>query len=144
MEPEEVLGLPLYRKSWRLCHVFLDGNQMTSIDFAAAQQRVAERQQRQVAEPRARLQSQRDLHASSVVERLPKPLQSFGRYGLTTWDVIKRREGTKPAFRVGQVDAELLDEELLELLKGQVGDGLKYFGVYMSFRSCHRASNDIF
>jgi peroxin-2 len=30
---------------------------------------------------------------------------------------------------VGQVDAELLDEELLELLKGQVGEGLKYLGV---------------
>jgi len=26
------------------------------------------------------------------------------------------------------VDAELLDDELLELLKGQVGEGVKYFG----------------
>jgi hypothetical protein len=32
---------------------------------------------------------------------------------------------------VGQVDAELLDEELLDLLKGQVGNALKYFGVCM-------------
>ena len=30
---------------------------------------------------------------------------------------------------MGQVDAELLDEELLDLLKGQVGEGLKYLGV---------------
>ena len=45
------------------------------------------------------------------------------------WNSIKGREGTRPAFRVGQVDAELLDEELLGLLKGQVGDALKYFGV---------------
>ncbi|KAL7273741.1 peroxisome assembly protein (Peroxin-2) [Rhizina undulata] len=33
----------------------------------------------------------------------------------------------KPAFRVGQLDTELLDEELLELLKGQLWGGLKYF-----------------
>lgn len=48
---------------------------------------------------------------------------------MQAWDTIKGREGTRPAYRVGQVDAELLDEELLELLKGQVGEGLKYFGV---------------
>jgi peroxin-2 len=47
------------------------------------------------------------------------------------WDTIKGREGTKPAFRVGQVDAELLDEELLELLKGQVGEALKYYGTQL-------------
>jgi peroxin-2 len=29
------------------------------------------------------------------------------------------------------VDAELLDEELLELLKGQVGEALKYFGSHI-------------
>ncbi|KAI5813671.1 Pex12 amino terminal region-domain-containing protein [Pyronema omphalodes] len=33
----------------------------------------------------------------------------------------------RPAFRVGQLDTELLDEELLELLKGQLWGGLKYF-----------------
>ncbi|CAK7218035.1 peroxisome assembly protein (Peroxin-2) [Sporothrix curviconia] len=32
----------------------------------------------------------------------------------------------RPAFRVSQVDAELLDEELLELLRGQVADALQY------------------
>lgn len=30
------------------------------------------------------------------------------------------------------MDAELLDEELLELLKGQVGEGLRFFGVCTS------------
>ena len=48
---------------------------------------------------------------------------------MEAWDAINGREGTRPAYRVGQVDAELLDEELHELLKGQVGEGLKYFGV---------------
>ncbi|KAI5787614.1 Pex12 amino terminal region-domain-containing protein [Peziza echinospora] len=34
---------------------------------------------------------------------------------------------TRPAFRVGQLDTELLDEELLDLLKQQLWGGLKYF-----------------
>lgn len=38
----------------------------------------------------------------------------------------------RPAFRVGQLDTELLDEELLELLKGQLWGGLKYFRVRVS------------
>ena len=49
--------------------------------------------------------------------------------GQTLFDSVRSREGTRPAFRVGQVDAELLDEELLNLLKGQVGEALKYYGV---------------
>jgi len=36
---------------------------------------------------------------------------------------------SRPAFRVGQLDTELLDEELLDLLKGQLWGGLKYFRV---------------
>ena len=102
---------------------------MTSIDFAAAQQRVEARRQLLASQARTRLQSQRSLQASNAVNRLPFPLNSLGKRGLETWDVVKGREGTKPAFRVGQVDAELLDEELLELFKGQVGEALKYFGV---------------
>lgn len=38
-------------------------------------------------------------------------------------------DSAKPAFRVGQLDTELLDEELLDLLKGQLWGGLKYFRV---------------
>ena len=102
---------------------------MTSIDFAAAQQRVEARHRLLASQTQARLQSQRSLQASNAVNRLPFPLNRLGRRGIETWNVIKGREGTKPAFRVGQVDAELLDEELLELFKGQVGEALKYFGV---------------
>lgn len=103
---------------------------MTSIDFAAAQQRVEARRRLTASQAQTRLQSQRSLQASNAVNRLPFPLNSFGKKGIETWDIIKDREGTKPAFRVGQIDAELLDEELLELFKGQVGEALKYFGVW--------------
>jgi len=112
---------------------------MTSIDFAAAQQRVIARRQAREAEARTRLESQRCPQAQSAIARLPFPLDGLGRRGLDAWDTIKGREGTRPAFRVGQVDAELLDEELLELLKGQVGEALKYFGVRLfSFDICGR------
>ena len=105
---------------------------MTSVDFAAAQQRVAERRRQRAVELHSQIESQRSAHASNALSRLPYNLQGIGQHGLAAWDVIKGREGTRPAFRVGQVDAELLDEELLELLKGQVGEGLKYFGVRLS------------
>lgn len=105
---------------------------MTSIDFAAAQQRVEERRRLRAAEARTRFQSERKLQASNAVTQLPFPLNTLGQRGLQAWDAIKGREGTKPAYRVGQVDAELLDEELLELLKGQVGEGLKFFGVHFT------------
>ena len=63
--------------------------------------------------------------------------------------MIKGREGTRPTFRVGQLDAEQLDEELLDLLKGQVGEALKYFDVglvrrvhtFRSFSSLSRCSH---
>lgn len=102
---------------------------MTSIDFAAAQKRVVERQQQRAAQARSRLEARRSSHAATPIARLPYPLGALGVKGLQGWDAIKGREGTRPVFRVGQVDAELLDEELLELLKGQVGEALKYFDV---------------
>ena len=102
---------------------------MTSVKFAAAQQRVEERRRLRAADARTRVHSQRNLQASNALTQLPFPLDKLGQRGLQAWDTIKGREGTRPAYRVGQVDAELLDEELLELLKGQVGEGLKYFGV---------------
>lgn len=99
---------------------------MPAADFAAAQQRIAARRaQRAAAAQRA---NQESTQTSRALSRLPFP---FGRLG-TAWDAIKGREGTRPEFRVGQVDAELLDEELLELLKGQVGEGLKHFGSHIS------------
>jgi hypothetical protein len=100
---------------------------MTSANFAAAQQRVLERRRQRDAEAQTRLAQQRT--APPNLERLPYPLNRLSNSGAALWDTLRGREGTRPAFRVGQVDAELLDEELLSLFKGQVGDALKYFGV---------------
>lgn len=101
---------------------------MTSPDFAAAQERISARHRDRFQE-QTRLEPQNSLPSSNTLSRLPFPLSSVGLQGVAVWNRIKGREGTRPAFRVGQVDAELLDEELLELLRAQVGDGLKLFGV---------------
>ncbi|MCJ1442073.1 MAG: peroxisome assembly protein (Peroxin-2) [Stictis urceolatum] len=105
---------------------------MTSPDFAAAQQRVLARRQQREAEARNRLESLRTHQAANRLSQLPGPLGEFGRKGVETWDTIKGRSGTRPAYRVGQVDAELLDEELLSLLKAQVSEALKFFGPHLS------------
>lgn len=103
---------------------------MPTADFAAAQARLhARRQQREAAENARRAEQQ--AARSAALSRAPWPFQSIGDAGLSIWDSIRGREGTRPAFRVGQVDAELLDEELLELLKGQVGEALKYYGSHL-------------
>ncbi len=101
---------------------------MASADFASAQQRVAERRRQREAAARAH-QAPR---ANASLDRLPYPFSGIAHASAATWSTIQGREGTRPALRVGQVDAELLDEELLELLKGQAGEALKYFGVIMS------------
>jgi peroxin-2 len=101
---------------------------MSSADFAAAQARLAARRQRIEEQNLARRREQEAAHALSNT-RIPLPFRSISDAGLSVWDSIKGREGTRPAFRVGQVDAELLDDELLDLLKGQVSEALKYFGV---------------
>ena len=112
---------------------------MTSADFSLAQQRVAARRRLRETEAQARLAQQQNSYASTTNDRLPFPLSRFGRAGLQGWNSIKGREGTRPAFRVGQVDAELLDEELLDLLKAQVGEALKYFGVRRKHFASRRA-----
>jgi len=105
---------------------------MTSTDFALAQERIAARRRAREAEATAQLAAQQESsEARQRLAQLPYPLAVLGKAGISTWDSIRGREGTKPAFRVGQVDAELLDEELLELLKGQVGEALKYFGSHI-------------
>ncbi|KOS18985.1 Peroxisomal biogenesis factor 2 [Escovopsis weberi] len=97
---------------------------MTDSTFAQAQQRVAARRQAREAQISARLVAQRESsRVSSQLHRLPYPFNRLAG----AWDATSSREGTQPAFRVAQVDAELLDEELVELLKGQVGDALKYY-----------------
>lgn len=104
---------------------------MPSADFAAAQERLAARRAQRAQ------RAHRDSHASSsttarAASRLPYPFDRVSGAGIRAWHAVNGREGTRPEFRVGQVDAELLDEELLELLKGQVGEGLKYFGSHIT------------
>ncbi|KAL4911264.1 hypothetical protein BDW74DRAFT_142658 [Aspergillus multicolor] len=106
---------------------------MSSTNFAAAQQRVLERRRQRETEAQNRLAEQQRTSVANhpALQRLPYPLNTLPQSGFSIWNAIKGREGTRPAFRVGQVDAELLDEELLGLLKGQVGDALKYFGPHL-------------
>lgn len=101
-------------------------------DFAAAQQRVLARRAVTASQLRAaESQCQQDRNAALSYLRLPAPLRILGEQTLSAWDVISSPYGTRPSFRVGQVDAELLDEELLNLLKEQVGEGLKLFGTHL-------------
>ena len=100
---------------------------MTRDDFSAARDRVLARQSAREAAATSRLNAQRALIAESPISRLPFPLNRAASPLHKFCHTIQGTEGTRPAFRVGQVDAELLDEELLELLRGQVGDALKYF-----------------
>ncbi|KAL2130518.1 hypothetical protein VTI74DRAFT_6280 [Chaetomium olivicolor] len=98
--------------------------------FAQAQQRLAARRQAREAELAARVATQQSASQlrARIAETQSPLLRRLGASTLSLWDTISSREGTRPAFRVGQVDAELLDEELVELLRGQVGDALKYVG----------------
>ena len=104
---------------------------MSSTNFAAAQKRVLERRRLREAESRARFAEQQRASPvnHSALQRLPYPLNTLPQSGYSLWNTVRGREGLRPAFRVGQVDAELLDEELLDLLKGEVGNALKYYGV---------------
>lgn len=102
----------------------------TSPSFAQAQARIAERRAAREAQSRARTAAQQSAsRLGAQISSHPSPLlRSLGGSAFSLWDTLSSREGTRPAFRVGQVDAELLDEELLGLLREQVGDALKYFG----------------
>ena len=103
---------------------------MSNSSFAEAQQRLAARRQAREAEAQARAaaqQSASQLRARVAATQSPL-LRRLGDSTLSVWDAVSSREGTRPAFRVGQVDAELLDEELVGLLQGQVGEALRYFG----------------
>lgn len=108
---------------------------MSSANFAAAQQRVLERRRTRETESRARLAAQQRASPVNLAaaQRLPFPLNRFSLSSVWFWNSVTGREGNRPAFRVGQVDAELLDEELLDLLRGQVGEALKYYGVCWLF-----------
>lgn len=101
---------------------------MPSPDFAVAQDSVVARRRLHAVEAQALQELQNNSQISHKFSRLPIP-RSLGCQAIHLWQFLKGREGTRPAFRVGQLDAELLDEELLQLLKGEVGEGLKFWGV---------------
>ncbi|KAK4543301.1 hypothetical protein LTR36_005660 [Oleoguttula mirabilis] len=99
-------------------------------DFAAAQQRILARRAAREAHTTS-LSAQAQNERTNKLIRLPPALRVVAHQTLNIWDTVKSPYGTRPSFRVGQVDAELLDEELLELLKNQAGDGLKLFGAHL-------------
>ena len=103
---------------------------MTTPTFAEAQARLAARRRARETESQARHATQQSASALRArLDATPSGSLShrLGAYALHAWDAVSSREGTRPAFRVGQVDAELLDQELLELLQAQVGDALRLF-----------------
>jgi peroxin-2 len=99
-------------------------------DFAAAQQRILARRAARDAQIASEFALQQNARNAQLL-RLPPALRVLAHQTLNVWDTVKSPYGTRPAFRVGQVDAELLDEELLNLLKNQAGDGLKLFGAHL-------------
>lgn len=99
-------------------------------DFAAAQKRILERRAAREEALQTANALQRDQRIAELT-RLPPSLRTYAYEVLQLWDVVKSPYGTSPAFRVGQVDAELLDEALLGLLKKQAGEGLKLFGAHL-------------
>lgn len=106
---------------------------MSSTDFAAAQARIAARRAEHARpSPGASPPSATSPDLSPSFLALPPSLRTLAYSSRQLWDTISAPYGTRPAFRVGQVDAELLDEELLQLLKAQIGDALKYFGGHLS------------
>lgn len=101
---------------------------MSSSSFAAAQERILARQTARQQEARAVHQQTEVAPGRYSLTRLTRSLRlEFSSF----WSTLLDSEGTNPAFRVGQVDAELLDEELLGLFKTQVGDALKYLGPHL-------------
>lgn len=99
-------------------------------DFAAAQRRIQlRRAAREEALSSERLQLQQER--ATQLTRLSPRLRTFALSSQNLFDRILTPFGTSPAFRVGQVDAELLDEALLDLLKKQAGEGLKLYGAHL-------------
>ena len=68
------------------------------------------------------------LSPAALLAKLPPSIRVCAQQATA---VLRSPYGTRPAFRVGQVDAELLDEELLNLLKNQAGEGFKLFGTHV-------------
>lgn len=99
-------------------------------DFAAAQKRILDRRAAREQAIAAESQAHREARTAQLT-RLPPTLRTYACEVLNYYDRLKSPYGTSPAFRVGQVDAELLDEALLDLLRKQAGEGLKLFGAHL-------------
>lgn len=96
---------------------------MPSSDFSAAQDRILQRRRHneEAATVAARAHSIRQPSTISG-------LSHIRRHAHSIWQTLESRAGTSPLHRVSQVDAELLDEELISLFKSQVHEALKYYG----------------
>jgi len=92
---------------------------MTSTAFTAAQERILARRIQRAHEQRF-INRQLSQGSSGPATYLLDHVNTFVK-------TITSPFGTNPAFRVGQVDAELLDEELINLLQTQTSQALKYF-----------------
>lgn len=118
-QPRSATSHPLYH--------FNNATVMSPGSFAAAQQRIQARQEARRQEAQAAQLLSQQVISSSPISRLPFPLNRTAGPLTSLWATISSDDGTNPSIRVGQVDAELLDEELLTLLRAQVTDALKYF-----------------
>lgn len=107
--------------------------------FHAAQACVLERQRASEAEARKALDRQ-EQNVPRAMSALPPLLQEPSRLGVKAWHAILGYRVPRPEFRVGQLDAELLDEELVGLLKGQVDGAFKYFDVSLQLFSSSSSS----
>lgn len=99
-------------------------------DFAAAQERILSRRAARAVHETSQA-TQRQVDLSKRLLHLPPALRSASYQAFNLYDGIRSPQLARPSFRVGQVDAELLDEELLSLLTNNVGDGLKLFGAHL-------------
>ncbi|KAK4627231.1 Peroxisomal biogenesis factor 2 [Fulvia fulva] len=99
-------------------------------DFAGAQRRILERRAAREQAIAAESRAYQDTRTEQLT-RLPPTIRTYAYDLLRYYDLLKSPYGTSPAFRVGQVDAELLDEALLGLLRKQAGEGLKLFGAHL-------------
>ncbi|KAL1303877.1 hypothetical protein AAFC00_000331 [Neodothiora populina] len=106
---------------------------MSTADFAAAQSRILARRVASASRRPPALPSSAPI-LPPALQRLPPSLRRVATSSIAAYQNITASASNAPSphFRVGQVDAELLDEELLSLLRGQVSDALKYFGGHLS------------
>ena len=103
---------------------------MTSADLVSARKRVEARRAQHRQNQR---QHQSGAYSDDVsARRKLSPVERVQGSVTGVWNILRGYEGTKPASRVRQVDTELLDQELLGLLQGQVGEALKFYRVSLS------------